>query len=286
MVRCLLVDIGNQRLKWAAIDLPRDGGPISFSDLNKSVSKLKGYLSLTSTGNNIGSFDESSFSALRECEAAWQCGPDQVWVSIVSDDQVARAFNVFCEKHWELLPIHVASEASKLGLENLYNNPKQLGVDRWLAALAADQWAIDDDVQRPVVIVDAGTAVTVDVINNRQFFGGAIMPGFNFIVRTLGGNTGKISLDQNGLEDMAWDRGMDSIAKNSADAVTVGAMNAVIGGIDRYIGLLHKKLGSASRILVTGGDGQLVQRFSKHSMEWFNNLVLLGLAIVAVEANQ
>ena len=88
--------------------------------------------------------------------------------------------------------IHYAtSDAELLGLRNRYPAPQSLGVDRWLAMLAA--W---HHMGGPLCVVDAGTAITLDLISQDGLHqGGFILPGAELMHRSLGMSTGKIRVN-------------------------------------------------------------------------------------------
>jgi type III pantothenate kinase len=88
--------------------------------------------------------------------------------------------------------VHYAtSDAELLGLRNRYPAPQSLGVDRWLAMLAA--W---HHLGGPLCVVDAGTAITLDLIaRDGMHQGGFILPGAELMHRSLGMSTGKIRVN-------------------------------------------------------------------------------------------
>jgi type III pantothenate kinase len=134
--------------------------------------------------------------------------------------------------------VHYAtSDAELLGLRNRYPAPQSLGVDRWLAMLAA--W---HHLGGPLCVVDAGTAITLDLIaRDGMHQGGFILPGAELMHRSLGMSTGKIRV--NSLTAPAVAPGEDTAA-------------CVSGGIWLAVkGLLGAALGAypEHRFVLTGG---------------------------------
>ncbi len=90
-------------------------------------------------------------------------------------------------------PVHMAITApSAPGLVNSYAEPESMGVDRWLAMLAARSRNTG-----PACVIDAGTAVTIDLISvEGKHQGGYIMPGVDLQIRALTVDTGRIQVDK------------------------------------------------------------------------------------------
>lgn len=126
------------------------------------------------------------------------------------------------------------------------DEPDKVGIDRLLNAVAARRRCPDGE---PAVIIDAGSAVTVDLLDERNVFrGGAILPGPRLMARSLHAYTAK-------LPDLPVDEvpSHDPPGRNTRDAITVGIMAAIMGGcmmlVDEYMGLC----GRPPSVLMTGG---------------------------------
>jgi type III pantothenate kinase len=123
--------------------------------------------------------------------------------------------------------------------------PKKVGIDRLLAAFAAVKMYCD----APMLIVDAGTAITVDVIHNQTFCGGAILPGLVALSETYPRISAKLPL-------VSFQELLDSPlfpAKNTEDAIRSGFYWGTIGAIRQFyeMSFPHKK---DVRLILTGGD--------------------------------
>jgi type III pantothenate kinase len=145
-----------------------------------------------------------------------------------------------------------------------------LGIDRWLSALALQGYHNENNI-----IIDAGTTVTIDLLHERVFKGGIILPGLNLYHQSLNQNTSRISSEIN----------LDSVGINTTDmAVMNGFLMSVTGAIEqliRYASLTIEK----SNFHLTGGDQKILfTSFSeevKGRCKLYDNLVLDGLEIYA-----
>ena len=269
---CLLVDMGNQRLKWrlSQTSTPSAGIvpiPESFRD---------GLSDSTAQGEFRRSLD-GVFGGMDP--------PNRVLLSAVSQGDVTAEFLSWCLASWQVVAESVETPKCHGQLVNGYDIPEQLGCDRWLAALAAYWMICIQEGEDSVIVVDAGTAVTVDLVRGHRFVGGTILPGIATIVRVLGRDTGKIQLESTGYFGQATCADVvDEIpvaATNSNAAVHAGAFYAVCGGVERCLDRLMAMAGGVVRVLVCGGDAILVSQGIRHRSELRQNLVLDGLGLVA-----
>lgn len=150
------------------------------------------------------------------------------------------------------------------GLVCGYRTPEKLGVDRWLAAMAAHRRYPD----RTLVLVDAGTALTVDVIRDHVFVGGFIGPGLQMMRASLFGGTSAVQVSslQGGLPA--------GPGRDTAEAVA-GAVSLMAAGL---INEVRARYASGAQLLLTGGDGRWLQQAFPDA-EFLPDLVLEGLAV-------
>ena len=156
--------------------------------------------------------------------------------------------------------------------------PEKVGIDRLLNAHAAKQ-LVHPGV--PAIIVDAGSAVTVDLVDEAGFFqGGSIFPGLRLMAISLNTHTAKLPL-------VDAREGNDRLpGKHTEAAMRQGILHAVAGGIDAIVRELASQCLQAPRIFLTGGDmtplltGLLQSRhqFPSDVRPW---LTLEGLRLVA-----
>ena len=281
---CLLVDMGNQRLKWRLLD-----GVADIDEGRSRKSVVEGIVSLPPdiTGDRVSMDAESTW--LRDLENSF-ChlpAPQRILLSAVCQNETVDQFIHWCRRHWQVGPEWLVAQKEFDGLTNGYENPAQLGCDRWLAAIAAHRLVCGERAHEAVVVVDAGTAVTVDLVAHHQFIGGAIFPGIMTMIRILGRDTGQIRLPSSagclaGSTQTA-NSPPSPLARNSEDAVIAGAYHAVCGGVEHCIRTIRSRLGSGGShsVLMTGGDARTLSAGVCSAGECRPNLVLDGLALVA-----
>jgi type III pantothenate kinase len=219
--------------------------------------------------------------------AAWDSlapSPDRVLVANVGGAGVADAVARVVRALWGIESEPAVCRSHCLGVRIAYADPGRLGVDRWLALLAAQP-----RTPGPKLIIDAGTAVTYDLLlGDGRHLGGLILPGVAMMRRALlqgtripqplgapGGATGG-ALGDEGTPG-AW-------ATDTDTALAWGGPQALASLADRLTGRLASASGDeAPSVLLTGGDGALLGGLMDQAGELIPDLVLLGLARLAAE---
>ena len=155
-------------------------------------------------------------------------------------------------------------------MELKVDEPDRLGIDRLICAYAASI-----DSEPPLIVVDAGSAITVDfVARDRHFHGGAILPGLGMQFVSLAKGTARLPL----LTER--DREPQYPAKNTQDAIFSGVLTAATAAIDRLVVEYCKRADIATEtvpIVLTGGDAPIVSPRLQHNHERIDNLVCRGL---------
>lgn len=233
------VDIGNTRVKWRLCG--DDGAVYDY-------------------GCGIGSAWDEHFACI-------SIKPLRVRVSCVGASACARALCGYCLSRWKVVPEFAQSTASVAGVVNGYLEPSKLGVDRWLAILAAHKRC-----QRAVCVIDAGTAITVDTVNSAgEHLGGFIAPGLKLMADALLGGTQDVRFDGG----IPFSAGCTKLGRSTADAVYGGVLNAAVGLIQRAM-----SMGDTDQALIlTGGDAACITGLLAEPYEIVPELVLDGLAI-------
>ncbi|MGB2256326.1 MAG: type III pantothenate kinase [Spongiibacter marinus] len=238
----LELDIGNSSAKWRVLAPERlAGGRIVLTD-----SALRMLL------------DEHQISAIRVGSVAGKEVED-----MVSD--VARSFAIPC--------YFARSQPISCGLTNSYQDPSKMGVDRWLAMLAA--WRL---VQSEVIVVDAGTALTIDLIDrNGCHSGGYILPGRKLILESLTGSTERVRYE--GVPDPSIAPGV-----TTAECVEHGSWLSLLSAIRGVVADCCQLSGGMPRVVLTGGDAPSLMRLAGDS-DWQlkEELVLDGLALALAD---
>lgn len=144
-----------------------------------------------------------------------------------------------------------------------------VGVDRLLAAAAA--W---DEIKQACIVIDAGTAVTVDFVDGEGVFqGGAILPGVNAMLKTLAESTDLLpDLDFTPPEGEPWGR-------NSIDAMQRGVHGAVFGGVWKLVERYALAYGGFPLVVATGGDAETLFQDDELVSRVLPDLVLKGMAL-------
>lgn len=147
---------------------------------------------------------------------------------------------------------------------NGYATPESLGVDRWMALIAARQ-----RTREAVLVVSAGTAVTVDALTaTGTFVGGLIVPGVRLMRQALQAGTARLD-DVEG----SW----QAFPRRTADAVHSGIVAALCGAIEQQHARLAALAGAGPRCFLTGGDASLLAPHLTLAVDQVPELVLEGI---------
>ena len=167
-------------------------------------------------------------------------------------------------------PRWIKSESAQCGVRNSYADPAQLGCDRWAALIGARQFG-----GGPAVVVNAGTALTVDALtDDGVFVGGIIVPGAELMRAALVGNTAALGLQP----------GEFSFFPNSTgDAIASGTIDALCGAIERIAEFLETTGQPQPACVLSGGGAQLLAPHLNLEVKVVDNLVLAGLLAIARE---
>lgn len=164
--------------------------------------------------------------------------------------------------------VKVQTQPKSFGITNAYRNFQNLGVDRWLAVLGAENTFPKQDL----IIVDAGTAMTVDILSaDKVHRGGWIIPGLSLMQSAIADRApGVFSGEPNQLEIFGTD---------TPSALYSGCFFALTSAIEKASALLSKDgLNKAPLVVITGGDAEVLQDGLKISSQLIPDLVFKGLA--------
>lgn len=160
----------------------------------------------------------------------------------------------------------ILDENTPLPLIDRYQTPETLGKDRIAAAAGAIFSYPDQDI----LIIDAGTAMTIDFVNRRkEFIGGIISPGLEMRFKALNYYTSKLPLLQ--TTDIEGITG-----KSTEEAITLGVQNGIIFEIEEYIEKYSKHYDKLITV-ITGGDAEFLAKRLKNPIFVKLDLVLTGL---------
>jgi type III pantothenate kinase len=146
-----------------------------------------------------------------------------------------------------------------------YATPETLGVDRLAAATGAYVHHPSSDL----LVIDAGSAMTVDLVSRGAFRGGSISPGLSMRFRALHEFTGRLPLVEKRVDFTFPGRTTD-------DAIAGGVVTGIVFEINEYIRTFEEKYRKLVTV-ITGGDGGLISSLSKRKMLHYPDLVAEGL---------
>eukprot|EP00939_MAST-03C_sp_MAST-3C-sp1_P003189 g3189.t1 len=160
--------------------------------------------------------------------------------------------------------IRVVSEptletCASLGLRVCYASPSRLGKDRLAAALYAHHLCNSRSDIDAVVIVDAGTAVNVEVVTkDKGYLGGAILPGLGMMSSSLQTGTAQLNISSTDLPKHAIGTSTESCLQSGVVLGFLGAVERVVERIVQDLARLRGDKKESSLVLSSGGDGQFV----------------------------
>ncbi|HFD80047.1 MAG TPA: type III pantothenate kinase [Gammaproteobacteria bacterium] len=244
----LFIDIGNARIKWALQD---------DENWTSGVPLVRGRKA----------FKDIARPAWKELET-----PERVVVSNVAGVDYEKSVRTWVKRRWKLDVEFLRPEPQCCGVRNAYEEPDRLGADRWASLLAAHALC-----RGPAVIVDCGTAITVDAIaGNGEHLGGLITPGMELMRSSLSSAAPGVEADEDGQQ-------VSLLARSTGAAVSGGILYMTVSLIDRVFMDLQADLGRQTRLLLSGGDAGRVQPLLAAEPRLEPDLVLRGLAVYAEE---
>lgn len=200
------IDIGNTRIKWRCA---KHSGFLGHKD---SLQLINQHLKVS---------------------------PERVRVANVAGEEIAKKISAWVSASWKLEAEFARVESVAAGVRCGYEDPGQLGVDRWLAILAAHgKWSGD------LVVVSAGSALTVDLLTaSGQHLGGYIVPGLELQRSALFEGTDQVKVPSE------WSQSHLGAASNTLQAVSRGCIISLLGVIEEACHQLAEP-----RVVLGGGD--------------------------------
>ncbi len=163
----------------------------------------------------------------------------------------------------------------KTGMPILYDNPKEVGADRIVNAVAAYE-----DVKNGVVVVDFGTATTFDCITPKgEYLGGLIVPGIQVSLDALIQRTAKLP-----RVEIAWPDKV--IGRNTVQSIQSGILNGYVALVDGLLERIREELAFEAAVIATGGLARTISQQSRHIERVDSLLTLKGLRILSQRAKR
>lgn len=240
----LTIDIGNTRIKGAVFENNTIIDRVVF-DKNNFLQKLKLFLVrypkiTVLIVSSVGEIDKNDFVTLENS------------LEIVFID------------HETVFPF-----------ENLYETPKTLGIDR----LVLSSGAVFQFPGKNRLIIDAGTCVTYDFVNDKnQYLGGAISPGLRLRYESLHNYTAKLPL-------LSVENPENYIGNSTSQAIHSGVVNGLINEINGFVNQFEAE-NTNFIIILTGGDANFLAKRLKNTIFANSNFLLESLNQIYQHTNQ
>ena len=177
------------------------------------------------------------------------------------------------QNEWQVLPIQMTAQKSCCGLTSGYDNFNQLGDDRWFAMQGAM-----GIYNLPLIVVDAGTALTIDAVLDGQHLGGLIVPGMNTMRQSLATHTADLLEVRS--SDIKSDCNELLLGTNTASGILGGTLYMVAAFINQVINDLNNQVGTQFKIIMTGGESEQLCRLLDFEYDYIPDLVLQGMVNV------
>lgn len=177
--------------------------------------------------------------------------------------------------------VFAKSQAKQCNIINSYAVPANMGVDRWLAMIAAYN-PKQESSQQSICVIDCGTAITLDVLNPQGLhLGGLIMPGYRTMLESLESRTANITMPGSEATEKA-----AALANGTHSAIQLGCQQLIIGGLGDIVKNLESSLEGRVSCVISGGHGYWVSTALSCENIYRPLLVLEGLRLVAEQLEQ
>jgi type III pantothenate kinase len=263
----LLADVGNSRIKLARLDEAAAGGAAGGSGLPAILRRQD--------------FDSRGFRPenVERWLLAAAPGPAVILVASVSEAAARRLEAAVAEisatRHRPIRQRRIGHLDLALAVQ--LPEPGRVGIDRLAAAAAA---GFLKPAGRPAVIVDCGTATTVDMIAaDGSFLGGAILPGPLLMARALAEGTSRLPA----VATLAAGHPPAMPGRSTEEAIAAGIGLGIRGAVSRLVAEAQASLGGGAVTLLTGGWAPIVQDALPEALP-VPDLVLCGIALGATRA--
>ena len=254
------VDIGNSRLKFGLyeaageVSLPAPNRVLDFDPEKDALERVAAWLAPWTVE-----------------QAAW-------WIASVNRAHTSLLVDWLRERQTGLKITLLA--AGDLPLTIALPRPDLVGIDRLIGAVAANRLR---DSARPAIVVDLGTAITVDLVDiGGKFLGGAILPGIGMSARALYEFTDLLPL----LDMRVLREPPPALGRSTTDAMQSGLYWGAVGGVRELITRLAADAATsgsqAPQVFLTGGAAPAVANLLTSDAHYVPHLVLGGIALTAL----
>ena len=242
-----LIDIGHTRLKFTMVSTKKEHSAIGI----------------------IHSFKNELLNV--EWLTKHFTGIEKIIIASVASKRLTEFVESWCHEN-KIECLKVESEKTRFNVCSGYKKPSQLGVDRWLALLASAQRF----PQQPIIVIDAGTATTIDLMNaDGQHLGGWILAGIDSLFDSVTKNTSKVHAKISNEASLHF-------GLNSSDNVNNACWAATIGTIQLAITLTKSQFNLPVKLIITGGNAKKITKLCEEylpelSFDHIDELIFYGL---------
>jgi len=230
----LLVDAGNSRIKSVALADVKDSEPLVHKDADAFILWLS----------------DTHFS--------------HIFLSNVGKKDISEKIIHFCDTQNRVIQ-EIFTEKENFGVRNSYQDVTKMGVDRWLAMVAAQEMT-----GKMFCVIDMGTAITCDFVVDGQHLGGWITPGYHLMQDALVKNTARVFAEETKPSQLA-------PGTYTEECVSQGCLAAVNGVYLSAVAQLASER-SDFAIIIGGGDKNMLAIIESTDTIRSANLVVQGLA--------
>jgi len=169
-------------------------------------------------------------------------------VSSVLSKQSNEVLRELSLKNWGIEPKFAEVKRSYKGIKNSYQRLEQMGVDRWVAIHGAQAVDLKGSAY---IVIDCGTAITVDAVNSKGVFvGGSILPGIDLALSSLSSADG---IANHQFEEVSLELG-----QTTEDCCRLGVLASCAGGVQKVVELAENQMSEETIKIFTGGASKLL----------------------------
>lgn len=249
----ILIDVGNTTMKIGLV-----------CGAEKNVYTLR--TDTRQTADNLGISFEALIRHAGACVAGFACCVVCSVVPIM-DQLIREAVSRFIG-----CPTLFTPRDLPVPLENRYLRAEQVGADRLLAAYGARMLYPDST---SLIVIDFGTAVTFDCVQENAYLGGLIFPGPQTALNALAGATAKLP-----AVSLEYDEDMPSPGRDTVTSIRHGILFGFASMVDGLVAKLSAQLPGPVTVIGTGGFAATLQRLSPSLKEVRKSLLLSGLELL------
>jgi len=223
----LLIDWGNTRLKFLLVEKLSAVANLQQSVEADTAMSVKDLVAQLKQSDNKENIDHVLIASVR---------------SDLDNQELVEALN---QSDVDLFVAKTSQHAC--GVECAYQNPRQLGIDRWLAMIGGYQ-KMNRETDQAIGIVDVGSAITLDVVDPEgRHLGGHILPGKKLLSESLL-NTANVSIDNNLPASSGF-----KLGRSTVDCVNFGVEQMMFGYLINSMVASNREYG-VNQWVITGGD--------------------------------